>query len=288
MAQWSGQSRGTPLGYKIFIFIIKTFGLSFAYWLAKVVSLYFFLFLKDKKEVLRDFYLNRLGVKPEAVNKLIRKNFLIMGHGIVDKMAIALGKPGKLTYTNDGEHYLREMGASGEGGFLISAHIGNWDVAGFFLKNTGAPVNVMMYANEEERIKAFMEENGIVPNYKIIPIGEDFGHIIQTYAAVKNGELVCLHADRFLEGMDTIEVEFLGAPAKFPLGVFKMISKMRVPYTFTFAVKNSTYNYHYTATKPALPGKSAEEIARDFVKELEKKVRTYPEQWFNYYDFYST
>jgi len=51
-------------------------------------------------------------------------------------------------------------------------------------------------------------------------------------------------------------------------------------------VKKDTYHYSFSATKPVITLKTAGEIAEEFIPVLEKKVREYPEQWFNYYDFY--
>ena len=63
---------------------------------------------------------------------------------------------------------------------------------------------------------------------------------------------------------------------------------MKVPYSFVFAVKESKFGYAFSATKPVMPIKKAVEIGRDFVLQLEEKVKSYPEQWFNYYDFYKS
>jgi predicted LPLAT superfamily acyltransferase len=110
--------------------------------------------------------------------------------------------------------------------------------------------------------------------------------LIEIYKAIKRGDLVCIHADRFLEETKTISIPFLGEPAQFALGPFQLVKKLKVPYSFVFAVKESKYGYFFSATKPILPTKNPEEIANDFVSLLEEKVRAYPEQWFNYYNFH--
>ena len=98
--------------------------------------------------------------------------------------------------------------------------------------------------------------------------------------------MICIHADRYMEGAKTEFFDFFGERAKFPIGPFEMIERMKVPYSFVFALKESKFGYSFSATKPVMPSSKARDIGRDFVTLLEEKVKEFPEQWFNYYDFY--
>ena len=44
MSSWQGKSRGTHLGYRIFVWILKSFGVQPAYFLLRFVAFYYFLF----------------------------------------------------------------------------------------------------------------------------------------------------------------------------------------------------------------------------------------------------
>ena len=46
--EWEGKSRGSVLGYKIFVFCIKKFGLYSAYFVLYFVALYFCFFAKTR------------------------------------------------------------------------------------------------------------------------------------------------------------------------------------------------------------------------------------------------
>ena len=98
-------------------------------------------------------------------------------------------------------------------------------------------------------------------------------------------------ADRFLKGNKTVTINFLGAPAKFPAGPFVLASRFKVPVSFAYAMKESTFHYHFFASgikeylhleKEAL----SQQILLDFVSDMESKVKQYPEQWYNYYNFW--
>jgi predicted LPLAT superfamily acyltransferase len=100
-----------------------------------------------------------------------------------------------------------------------------------------------------------------------------------------------MHADRFVAGNKTLRAGFLGEMASFPLGPFLLAAKFKVPVTFVFALKESNLHYHFFASPvkdySALPRESVmPQMLNDFVAEMETKVRSYPRQWFNYYNFW--
>ena len=286
MAKWTGKTRGNTLGYGIIIFAIKKFGLGMGYFILWFVSFYFYFFVPVNRKILKDFYLNYVKIPKWKLPIVIYKNHILLGQSIIDKMALLIGVGKKIGYTNNGEHHLRDLTKNKQGAFLISGHVGNWDVAGNLLKGFDANVSVVMYQNEHEKIQKLLESQGSIPKFNIIPIGEDLSHLISIYTAIKAGHLVCMHADRYMDDMKTEEINFFGAPAKFPIGPFQLIEKLKAPYSFVFAMKESRYSYFFSATQPAKPSKPAKEIAHDFVLLLEEKVKAYPEQWYNYYNFH--
>ena len=89
---------------------------------------------------------------------------------------------------------------------------------------------------------------------------------------------------------------FLGDEASFPAGSFLLPVKFNVPVSFVFAMKERSDHYHFFASKPVLfnpPGNAHERenqsgILLDmYISGLENMLEKYPEQWFNYYDFWS-
>jgi predicted LPLAT superfamily acyltransferase len=102
-----------------------------------------------------------------------------------------------------------------------------------------------------------------------------------------------LHADRFLEGNKTISQHFLGANAEFPLGPFLLSASFRVPVSVVFSFKESVRHYHFYGseliTRQAQESKDEfiDRLFLTFVNQLEQKVKMYPEQWFNYFNFWA-
>ena len=72
--------------------------------------------------------------------------------------------------------------------------------------------------------------------------------------------------------------------------------KYGIPVSFVFAMKEGCRHYHFYATSPqyypqqATPGKRDEmlrSLIADYVDVMENKLRQYPYQWFNYYNFWA-
>lgn len=174
---------------------------------------------------------------------------------------------------------------------LLSAHVGNWEIAGHLLKRLNTTINVVMYDGEQEQIKAYLEKVTGGRNMQLIIIREDLSHIYAISEALQKNQLVCMHADRFMEGNKTMTMNFLGAPAQFPAGPFVVATSFAVPVSFVFAFKETSRHYHFYATPPqALSATQkkdqVKELLDKFVREMETKTRKYPEQWFNFYDFW--
>lgn len=287
MSRWNGKSRGSVLGYKIFLLSIRVFGLRSAYLILWFVTYYYFLFAGEPRRHIMSFYQSALHFDKAYAKKLTRKNFYVFGQTLLDRTAFLIGKDKRFSHSFTNEEVLKEMVEAGEGGILISAHLGNWETAGNLLKHrVTSKINVVMIDAEVQKIKKYLDSSTGGSRFNIIPIREDMSHAVKIYQALKKNEFVAIHGDRFVEGSKTIELDFLGRKAHFPYGPFVIASKYNSPVTFVFAVKESKFHYALSATVPIREKCTPEEIASKYVGELERMVKKHPEQWFNYFDYY--
>ena len=292
MPRWQGKSKGTPLGYRIFVFVIRTFGLAPAYLLLRFVVCYYLLFSwSSSKHIYR--YFRHFHHYPALKSCFsIYRNYFIFGQTLLDKIVVMAGIDNKFTYEFDGEDNLRDIVKGGRGGILLSAHVGNWEAAGHLLRRLDTRVNVVMYDAEHQQIKEYLQQVTGGRNLNVILIRPDMSHVYAMGEALQKNELICLHADRFLEGNKTILRTFLGEEAHFPQGPFLLSSSFKVPVSVVFAFKESPTHYHFYGSETI--ERSSDESKVDFmdrlltsfVNELEQKVKLYPEQWFNYFNFW--
>jgi len=290
MSSWKGQSKGTPLGYRIFIFLIRYFGIQSAYFLLRFVSFYFSVFsVKDHQ---RFYFQTILSQRKWKSFWSILKNNYVFGQVLIDKVAALSGNAKGFTYDFDGEEYLHQMK---EGGFLIGAHMGNWEIAGELLKRLDIKVHILMYENEKANIKALLDNVQSEKTMNIITLSDDMSHIIAIKNAMDHNELVVIHGDRFTGNAPFIQSELMGHPAKFPYGPYYLIARFNKPVSFVFAFKETAKHYHFYATKakkyPRLKSvqdrkEISAQILNDYIPHLEDKIKRYPHQWFNFYDFW--
>ncbi|MBL7858706.1 MAG: lipid A biosynthesis acyltransferase [Cyclobacteriaceae bacterium] len=292
MPEWQGKSKGTPLGYKIFIFICRTAGITPAYFLLRFVALYYFLFSPTSTRHIYQYFRQRHHWgKVKACLKVYR-NYFVFGQTLLDKIVVMAGISNTFTYDFDGEENLHEMVRRGKGGILLSAHVGNWEAAGHLLRKLNTRINVVMFDGEHQRIKAYLDEVTGGRNFNVIGIKADMSHVYAIGDALRNNELICLHADRFLEGNKTKVKNFLDGQAKFPEGPFALATTFKVPVSIAFAFKESSTHYHFFGSQLLQQQEHeqktdyTERLMETFVQELEQKVKLYPEQWFNYYKFW--
>lgn len=295
MAQqnWNGKSQGSALGYKIFIKLIKIGGIKSAYFLLQFVAQYYIWFKRDVVSLLQQLFIERLGYTSQEANRLVRKNIIYFGQSIIDKIAVLIsGNEHQFQVSRPGEAAIEEMTTIGKGGILVSAHLGNYEMSGALFKRYGSTYNVVMYDGEADQIKATFDAEGASRNFNVIAIKDDMSHIYEMSAALNRNEFICMHADRFVAGNRTIKALFLGKEAHFPLGPFILASKLRAPVSFVFALKEHDTAYTFYATKPQVfEGRGmlgATAMLEAYITELEAKLKQYPEQWFNYFDFWKT
>ncbi len=291
MSSWQGKSKGSPLGYRIFVWVLKTFGVSPAYFLLRFVALYYLFFSFKASRNIYSLYRKKLGFSAISAFGKIYRNYYLLGQSIIDKVVIMSGIKNNFSFDFDGEENLRQIATMKKGGILLSAHIGNWDVAGHLFTRLETAINIVLYDGEHEQIKDYLESVTGKSKINIIVIKNDLSHIYAISNAFANNELVCMHADRFMPGNKTLNANFLGEDARFPIGPFLLAATFKVPVSFVFALKETKLHYHFFATaikdyssfaKDAL----IKEMLHDFKEEMEAKVKQYPEQWFNYYDFW--
>jgi predicted LPLAT superfamily acyltransferase len=294
MSSWQGKTRGGKIGYWFFIQILKFPGIRFAYFFLNFVSSYFVVFVAKARKPIFWYFTNIHNYSKLKALRLTFNNFYVFGQVIIDKVALMAGFANKFTFNFDGEEHIQQM-AENEGGLLIGAHVGNWEIAGHLLKRIKTKVHIVMLEAEHENIKEMLDDVMAEKKMNIIAIKNDFSHLFKIKKALENNEIVAIHGDRFLPGTNTTKRKFFGKEAEFPLGPFLLAVKYKKPVSFVNAFKESSTHYHFLASKPVhkiaeatVKGRNNAtiELLDKYIATLENMLKKYPKQWFNYYYFW--
>lgn len=288
MARWEGKSRGTLLGYKIFVFCIKNLGVKTAYIVLYFVATYYFLFLKKSNRFVFYYFRKRLNYPYFKAKKRVFKNYFVFGQTLIDKVAIGAGLRNRFTYEFDGIETLKRLLAEKKGGVLISAHIGNFEIAEHFFADIDLDfqINLVTTDQEHSQIKEYLDNVTKKSSVKFIIVKEDLSHIYDINNALSKNELICFTGDRYMEGSKALEAEFLGKTAKFPAGPFLIASRLKVPVAFVYVMKEPRLHYHLYTREAEVKHRDAQALLETYLESVSGMIKKYPLQWFNYFDFW--
>ena len=250
--------------------------------MAPVISFYVLFDGKGRRASYR-FFRQRLGMGRWKACIHVFKNMFGMGRVVLDRFAAYGGKSFRMVF--EGElHYQRLIGR--EGGFvLLGSHVGNFELVGYTFP-AGKPMKVLVYEGETDTVMENRKRLFSRGDIEMVPVRKDLSHLFALNAALAAGELVAVSGDRSFGSGRTCRCPFLGADAAFPTGPFQLAVSREVPALAAFVMRDGRDSYR--VIQELLPAAGTpQELAASYAAALEKVVRRYPDQWYNFYDFWA-
>jgi len=288
-SQWQGRTDGAGWMHRSLNALLSHIDVRVLYCVMAVVILFYMLFNHRGYISIYHFFRRRMGYGPLKSFVNVYRNHFRFGQVILDRFAMYAGKSFDIEI--EGFPYFAELSNKEEGFVQLSCHIGNYELAGYSLKSL-KKIYALVFAKEAEAVMRGRAGKFDANNIEMVPIGNDLSHMITISNALSEGNIVSIPADRIFGSSKAIACDFLGAPAKFPLGPFAIAVQKNVPALAVFVMKASAKKYKIMV-KPieieeSITGRKErmEALAASYVKTLESVVREYPEQWFNYYEFW--
>jgi len=221
------------------------------------------------------------------------KNHVFFAQAMVDRFALFFHLQHRYKVRISGNEAILELLRSEKGAILLGAHVGNMEMAGYFFDHHEKD----FYGIVSDKEVKFLTQKRILAlskhKVKIIPVSQDMSHVFVLHHALEQGSFVTLHSDRTVLGNKTMELNFLGAPAHFPVGAFRLALQMNVPVLAIFMMRVKSKKYHIIIRNLSsmIPSEGTaiqrlEAIMVQYISILEEVLRQYPEQWYNYYDFW--
>jgi predicted LPLAT superfamily acyltransferase len=290
--KWKGNTGGSFLGQWSLIILFKWVNIRFGYGIMALVVPFYMLFARKSYRAIYHYFRRQFGYSKWKSFIKTYKNHFIFGQVILDRFAVFAGNKRLFEIEIVGnEHFNRLI--EGEKGFIIAgSHVGNFEIGGYLLHQEKKKINALIYAGEtatvQEKRTKILERNSI----HLIPVLNDMSHLFAVNAALQNGEIVSMPADRLFGSAKAVECDFLHGKADFPIGAFALATSFDVEVLAIFCIKISAKKYK-VFVQPVSGGhceldKRAriENLVFSYVKVLENIVKQYPEQWFNYYEFW--
>ncbi|MCC6137778.1 MAG: lysophospholipid acyltransferase family protein [Bdellovibrionaceae bacterium] len=228
----------------------------------------------------------------------ILKHFLVFGQVLMDRLYQSYNEDLKFEIANEGPIYIQDVATSGRGWVFVGAHVGGWDISTLFLKkNPGtARLGMVHFIGQgftfDNVLKRSEEKASKVDSIQS-QSGE--GSLLTVKTFLESNKHVGFLADRAV-GSQIELVPFLGKLAPFETRPYKVAVACRAPMVFTYNLKTATHKYLFISSNHSelkySPLKDRREEVYDwtevFVRDLEKQVKRFPHQWFNFYSFWSS
>ncbi|QHE89068.1 acyl-CoA synthetase [Hydrogenophaga sp. BPS33] len=180
------------------------------------------------------------------------------------------------------------------GALLYGAHMGSFEVLRAMAHgHAHEPVAMLMYEDNARKINAILHAINPQAHQDVIPLGHP-DSMLKARDRLDAGSLVGLLADRSLAHDSTAECRFLGEPAPFPIGPWRMAAMLRRPVFFMAGLYlgGNRYRLHF---EPLADFSTVERGERDaaiaqamqaYADRLSHYCRRAPFNWFNFFDFW--
>lgn len=302
---WAGIAESGSLAW---LFILRgfyrTFGRRASVALLRPIVAYFFVTGRASRPASLD-YLRTLWSTPRGREALgeppglrhVFRHLHSFAENLLDRMILWSGDEESITIADHGREHLEALVRAGRGGILLSSHIGSFDMLRALSAQTGIKLNVLMFTRHAVRINSFFERLQSGRNLRLIRFEPGtLDAAFEMRAAIARGEFVGILGDRVWpsEQDRTVEVSFLGRPARLPLGPFLLQGVLGCAMLYTSCIRTGPGRYTATtrvfAPEGAVPRaereKHAEQLVQKFAGILEDGCVEAPYQWFNFFPFW--
>ncbi|MDR1331023.1 MAG: lipid A biosynthesis (KDO)2-(lauroyl)-lipid IVA acyltransferase [Tannerella sp.] len=294
--EWKGRTGGSLTGQMALIVFFRCLDVRLGYAVMACVVPFYMLFSRRACNAIYRFFRHRLGrTRCQALAGTYRNHYAF-GQVILDRFAVFAGRRSFFEVETVGDAHFRRL-VAGEKGFVVAgAHVGNFEICGYLLDSGPKRINALVYAGETRTVQENRARALERRNVGLIPVADDMSHLFAVHAALQRGEIVSMTCDRAQGQTRTVECDFLGGRAAFPVGAFALAAGLDVEVIAIFVIKRTArrYTVYVRPLAPAPPAgeargnrERAAQYARAYARELEDVARRHPEQWFNYYEFWN-
>ena len=240
------------------------------------VCAYFFLFSLKSRVASLAWLARALGRRPALLDRW--RHFRCFATCLIDRVLLLNGRVDLFDVALHGEAAITAIRAQGGGCFLFGAHVGSFEVVRAVGHHVAdAKTTLVMYEENARKTNAVLHAVNPALAMQIIGLGKP-GSMLAVRDRLDDGHLVGILADRSLESERRMRFPFLGAPARFPVGPFRMAAMLGRPVVLMLGLYRGGRRYDIVfeviSDKPA--DEPIEDTMRRYVERLEHHCRAAP------------
>ncbi|MDF1874729.1 lipid A biosynthesis acyltransferase [Sulfurimonas sp. SAG-AH-194-I05] len=280
------KQRGSGWSVKLALNIYKVFGYRFIYYLMYPVSFFYYFVSSNVRESLNIYY-QHLGIK--LTNALYYKHLRIFAITMLDRF---ISKADPKSYTFIYSDQQRTLQLFSNAMVLVHSHFGGWATASN-MSSSNNMLNIVMQEALFDSIKAI--ENSMKQKETVHIIDVNKGPIVSSieigHALIRN-EVVAIMGDRTSSNKANFSIEFFGEEAYFNKSPFQIAYRMKKPLVAYFIILTAIQHYNVTFIEIDMDyelnqDESIAKAMQIYVEKYTSILKKYPQQWFNFYDFWN-
>jgi len=277
--------KDNAFGYKLLVLVYKVLGYRVVSFVLNFIALYYLIFARSVKKDLKSYYEHQ---NIELSNYAYFKHIKVFATSILDRFVSRIN-PESFKYRGFNQDALKVF--KDGGGIVLLSHVGGWASSTHNLQTEDIPpMNVVMQDNTKESMQE-VEENTKIDdkkNVNIIDLNQGaFASNIQIANVLMNGELVAMMADRVADEKRSIEVEFFGSKVRINKDPFDIAKRMSKPMVVVHTINQGDRKYDAYYFEIETKNRTIAEMAQAYMDILEDTLKKYPQQWFNFYDYFT-
>lgn len=306
-ADWSTTpERANKTGLRVICWIALTMGRRAARLVLHPVTLYFLLFSPGPRRHIKRYLFRVIG--PNAGWADGYKLLHAFASTVLDRVYFLRGRMDLFDVRVVGNEPVESEALAGRGAFLLGAHVGSFEALGackgLSPDSPRLRPAMLMFPDNARQINAMLDAISL-PELRphVIALGRPHS-MLALRDWLDAGGMAGLLADRTLPGQveqagqrgNSIELPFLGQPAVFNDGPFRLAAllRRRVFFMAGLYVGGARYDvlfepladFSERTRDPAERERAIREAVEAYVVRLEALCRKYPYNWFNFHDFW--
>jgi predicted LPLAT superfamily acyltransferase len=301
---WKQQTeRSNTLALKVIIWVALRLGRTAARGLLLPITFYFWATSPKARQASNQYLRHIEKFTGRAANSLSSlKHIHAFASITLDRVFMLTGQTQYFDTRTENFFQMKTVHDQKVGGIFVGAHVGSFEA--LHVLGTRDPVThaklpeltvkMAMYADNARKISAMLEAISPDSSKFIISLGNPDA-MLQIQDTVDKGEFVGMLADRYLETTGCEKISFLGAPALFPNGPFRLAMVLKRPVYLMFGLYHggNRYEVHFDELPlPPMPPKGGRAAQlrlwqEAYVAKLEDYCALAPYNWFNFFDFWA-
>ncbi|MEE2757873.1 MAG: lysophospholipid acyltransferase family protein [Myxococcota bacterium] len=261
-------------------FLARTVPYAFLFLVSRCLGAIWYWLIPVRNTVACDNIAHALKLSPAASKKLTRRMYNHLCLSVLELFRYGTQRGLKLPYVVEGEEHLRKLMDSGQGAFLLTAHLGNWEVLARYGEELPGPVRIV----RKKLSISFWHELWLelrAGGPKQISTDKT---AVGLTRFVRKGGMVGMVLDQHATEASAIRLPFFGRKASTSTGMVRLARMLQAPIVPIFSYRRSGLHM-IKIGKPFLIERTMSrscDVAngvRVCLRHIETAIEESPEQW---------